>query len=212
MDGTFHKIDVSTWTRRDEYTFFSEGGCGFTMTADIDATGFHTFAKARGIKFYPLLVAATARILNAHTEFKYGWRGDDFGYYETVHPMFLDPTPDGSPKSLYSEYKSDLMEQVAEIERVRERYKDVVAYRPQGKAPPNIVNISCIPWVKFTGLSFCLQYCATYYPPIITFGRYEKHGEQIDIPLSVYCNHAVNDGYHCAMLINEIQALSEEFR
>lgn len=41
--------------------------------------------------------------------------------------------------------------------------------------------------------------------PLLTFGKFEERDEKTIIPLSAYCNHAVNDGYHCAMLFQEFQ-------
>lgn len=38
MDAAFHKIDLETWERREEYESFSRSGCGFTMTAEMDVT------------------------------------------------------------------------------------------------------------------------------------------------------------------------------
>lgn len=210
MNNTFHKIDVAAWARREEFEFFTHSGCGFAMTADLDITGFCAFAKRHESKLYPVLVAAAIRIVNAHREFRLGWDGGSgIGYYDVVHPLFFDSTPDGSPKSLYCAYKNDLLEQVAEIEKVRAEYEGIDGYSPQGEKPANLINISCVPWVKFTGLSFCMQYCATYYAPIITFGKFEKKDGGTVIPLSVYCNHAVNDGYHCSLLFSELQALSD---
>lgn len=209
MDTTFHKIDIASWERRDAYEFFSHGGCGFSLTVDLDITGLHAYAKTNGVKLYPLLVAAAIRVVNAHREFRYGREGEDFGYYDVVHPLFFDLTPGGNTKSLYCAYKNDLLEQAAEIERVRETYRDIEGYCPQGREIRNLVNISCLPWVTFTGLSFCMQYCATYYAPIITFGKYKKKEGRTIIPLSVYCNHAVNDGYHCSLIFSELQEMSD---
>lgn len=45
MDTTFHKIDLETWERREEYEYFSRGGCGFTVTAELDITHLRRYAK-----------------------------------------------------------------------------------------------------------------------------------------------------------------------
>lgn len=205
MDAAFHKIDLETWERREEYESFSRSGCGFTMTAEMDVTHLRRFAKENDAKLYPMLVAVAAQAVNAHRAFRYGWGGEDeFGYYETMHPLFFDVMESGNVKCLVAEYKPDALQQAAEVERVRTRYAGVDKYCP-GAFPPNSVNISAVPWVKTTNISFCLQHCATYYPPILTFGKLEERDGKGVIPLSVYCNHAVNDGYHCALLFREFQ-------
>ena len=50
MDTAFHKIDLETWERREEYEYFSRGGCGFTVTAELDITHLRRYAKAHGAK------------------------------------------------------------------------------------------------------------------------------------------------------------------
>lgn len=120
MDAAFHKIDLETWERREEYESFSRSGCGFTMTAELDITHLRRFAKENGAKLYPMLVAVAAQAVNAHREFCYGWGGEDeFGYYETMHPLFFDVMESGNMKCLVAEYKPDALQQAAEIERVR---------------------------------------------------------------------------------------------
>ncbi len=206
MDATFHKVDLETWERREKYEYFSRGGCGFTMTAELDITHLRRYAKEHGAKLYPMLVAVAAQAVNAHPEFRYGWsEEDEFVCYNTMHPLFFDVMENGNVKCLVAEYIPDALRQVEEIERVRAEYADVNKYNPQGAFPLNSVNISAVPWIKTTNISFCLQYCATFYPPILTFGKFEEQDGKTVIPLSVYCNHAVNDGYHCAMLFQDFQ-------
>ena len=210
MDGTFHPIDVASWARRDEFEWYSGAGCGYSITAEADITHLDAVRRANGYKLYPLLVSVMAQVVNAHIEYRYVWQDGTVGVYDVMHPMFFDQNADGSARALVAEYRPEIAAQMAEIERVREAYREVAAYRPQGSPPPNTVNISCVPWVAFTDVSFCLQYCATYYPPILTFGKYTRHPDgRVTIPLSVYCNHAVCDGFHAARLITEFQSRGE---
>ncbi|MDD3831098.1 MAG: CatA-like O-acetyltransferase [Clostridia bacterium] len=199
----FTKVDIDKWARKDEYEFFTSGGCGFTVTSQVDITNLYTYAKSHNIKVYPLMVALVSQVINVHTEFKYNWCGDDFGYYDVVHPLFFDMNKSGNTKALFVPYNADTLQQVAMIESVKRQYKDVDAYRPQPNIPINVVNISVLPWIKASSISFCLKYCDGYYPPIITFDRYEQVDNKVLINMSVYCNHAVNDGSHACMLINE---------
>lgn len=207
INTNFHKVDIDAWERKDEYTFFVNSGCGFTMTSEIDITKLCEFSRKSGAKLYPLLVATVMRVLNAHREFRYGWGGnDEFGYYDVVHPLIFDKARTDNVKSLVAEYSEDVLKQVANINAVREQYADSDKHRPQGALPNNIINISAVPWVKTTGISFCLQHCATYFAPILTFGQLEKKDDgKAVIPLTVYANHAVNDGYHMARLFMEYQ-------
>ena len=104
-----------------------------------------------------------------------------------------------------AEYDKDLNRQLDNIDGVRRQYEDIDGYMSQEHRPINAVNISCVPWLKFTDLSFSLTYGAKYYFPILTFGKFTKQDGKVVIPLSVFANHAVNDGYHVAMLFADIE-------
>lgn len=203
MESIFHPIDVANWERREEFENFSRAGCGFTLTAQADITALCDCARATGMKLYPLMVWAAIRTANAHREFRYGYEGT-FGYYDTVHPLFFDLTAGGNVKSLAAEYREDAAQQVEEIGRVREKYRDSNEYQPQDFGQ-NVINISSVPWTRFTGLSFSLQYVATYYAPIITFGKYETEDARVSVPMAVYMNHAVCDGSHAALFLAEFE-------
>lgn len=212
MDSTFHVMDIENWERRQEFEFFTNSGCGFTATAEVDLTHIHAYAKQNGLKLYPLLVAVSAKAVNGHREFKYGRQGENrelFGYYDVVHPLFFDPAPAGNVRCLCAEYNDDIGVMLENIARLRRRYADSTLYRPQPDFPLNNVNVSCLPQLSFTGLSFALQYAAYYYPPILTFGKYTEKDGRLVAPLSVCCNHAVNDGGHCAMVYSDFQRLAD---
>lgn len=44
-----------------------------SLTVDIDVTRLVRFDKKHGMKFYPSMIWAVSKIVNAHDEFKYGW-------------------------------------------------------------------------------------------------------------------------------------------
>lgn len=74
------------------------------------------------------------------------------------------------------------------------------------KTPPsNHYIISCIPWFSFNGLSMQLQNAKNYYAPIFEAGGFTQTDGIIIIPLSITVNHAVIDGYHIKIFLEELQ-------
>lgn len=208
-NDTFHPIDLSTWPRRAEFKNFSDSGCGFTITADVDITNLLEYGEAHGVKLYPLLVGVTMKTINSHAEFRYGSVDGRFGCYEKFYPLFFERTPSGNICAMYCDCSDDVLYTARSMDETRTVYKGGDVYMPQPQLP-NVVNISMAPWVRFSGVSLSLQYCAGYYTPIITYGRFEKRDGRTFIPVAIYCNHAVNDGYHADMFINEVQRISNE--
>lgn len=208
MNEKFIEVDKSKWPRADEFEYFSKSPCSFSVTAEIDMTNLYCFAKENGFKIYPLLVAVTIQALNSRKEFRYHEFLDSgrFGYFEVLHPIVFQLNKNRNDvKALAAEYDENLNRQLQNIESVRRQYESKEGYMPQEYMPVNAVNISCVPWLKFTDVSFALTYGAKYYFPILTYGKFTKQGDKTVIPLSVYANHAVNDGYHVAMLFADIE-------
>lgn len=208
MNTEFHKINIDDWDRKDEYEHFTKvAPCGFSMTADVDISNLYRVVKDRNMKLYPALVSLAAQVINEHIEYRFAVTQDgELGYYEVLHPLFFDVIESNKNiKVLCSQYNEDWQKQMEEIEAMREKYKNIDKYSPQGLLPPNVVNISCVPWVKFSNLSFCLPHSTYYFTPILTFGKFENKDGKILIPLSVHVNHAVNDGYHCSRLFLDFE-------
>ena len=91
MDTTFHKIDLETWERREEYEYFSRGGCGFTVTAELDITHLRRYAKAHGAKLYPMLVAVAAQAVNALSLIHIWGKAWNRNKTQTCSPRRCDP-------------------------------------------------------------------------------------------------------------------------
>ncbi|MDD4291699.1 MAG: CatA-like O-acetyltransferase [Clostridia bacterium] len=202
-------IDFETWERREKYDFFMHGGCGFNITSPVDITKAYDYAKAHSVKLYSLLVAVTAKALNMHDCFKYGWKDDKFVCFDVVHPLIYELPEGHDAKCLCAEYDDNIIKQIDNIERVKEEYKGSFAFRPQKNIPQNSINISCVPWIETESITYCLKYCESYFAPIITFGRYEKKDGKVIIPLSAYLNHAVCDGFHAATLVKDFASLCD---
>jgi len=78
---------------------------------------------------------------------------------------------------------------------------------PQGAEPPNILNISSIPWVAFTG--FNLNLPTDYLLPILTIGRHAEQDGATRMPLAIQVHHAVCDGYHLGRFVEHVQGLAD---
>ena len=73
----FQKIDFQTWERTKEFRFFMNNLRNvISITVDLDVTVFLRRVKARGQKFYPSMLWAVSRVVNAHEEFRVGRNAD----------------------------------------------------------------------------------------------------------------------------------------
>ena len=64
------KLDLSSWSRRRQYEFFST--CSqpfFSLTFELDVTALYDYVKPRGLSFYYALCYTTAAAMNRVPEF-----------------------------------------------------------------------------------------------------------------------------------------------
>ena len=92
MEYHFTKIDLNRWSRGKLFcTYIDHMRIVMSLTVELDVTHLLEFSKANGLKFYPCMIWAVSKIINAHDEFKYGW-GSDGGLirWDFVSPSYAD--------------------------------------------------------------------------------------------------------------------------
>ncbi len=209
----FNKIDMQSWNRRESYNhYFDNVPCTYSMTVNLDVTGFLEAVRHRGLKFFPVMLFAISQIVNAHKEFRMDLDEDGcVGYYDYSNPcyaVFHDETE--TITNVWTEYSVDLGVFVDSYNDDMSRYKNECrSSKPlEGK---NYFNVSCIPWTCFTGFNLNLQKGYEYLLPIFTIGKYFSDGEKVMLPLAIQVHHAVCDGFHVARFVNELQQYLNSF-
>ena len=85
-------IDLNAWERGKLFCYFTEKLRNvMSMTADIDVTPLLSFVRANGMKFYPAMMWAVSKAVNARDEFRYGRdsRGNLIRW-DAVSPYYAD--------------------------------------------------------------------------------------------------------------------------
>lgn len=207
MNTKYSIVDMENWKRKDEYEYFSYGGCNFNITSRVDITRIYEYHKKNNIKLYSILASLMIKALNSFEEFKYGYIGKELVIYDVVHPTLYDLNKDNKLHSYCPEYSDDIPMMIKSIDEMSQKYKESNAYRC-GEIPNNSVMISNIPWIDIYSMSFDLQYGFGFLAPIIAFGKYETVEDKKYMPISIYVNHKVADGYHVSMLIKKFGELA----
>ena len=85
----FSPIDLERWDRRAIFEEFLGLDCSFALTRELTITRFHSYVKARGLRFYPSLVWAVVTAVNQHKEFRMGLDPQGRpGFYDLVHAEY----------------------------------------------------------------------------------------------------------------------------
>lgn len=204
----YTKIDMNTWDRGRLFeTYIKSMRVVMSMTADINAAPLLKLTKTYGLKFYPAMIWAVLKTVNARGEFKYGWgeRGELIKW-DFVSPSYAEFHKDDEKcTKTVTEYSGDLFDFHARFLEDRERYKNCRGFATE--QPPNFFDVSCLPWLRYRSFDMHVFDGGKFLAPVITWGKYEREGGRCLMPLTMNIHHAVADGFHLARFFLELQEL-----
>ncbi|WP_084861361.1 CatA-like O-acetyltransferase [Salibaculum halophilum] len=205
-------IDLAIWPRAGAFRLFrGYERPHFALTARLDVT--HLMArKADGISPFRACLYALSAGFHAVPDLRTRFRGAD-----TVvehDRLTLSPTialPDGSFRFGYIDFTDDWSAfdaaAAAEIAAVREGAARV----PNTGERDDLLYLSCLPWVDFTGLTNAMpdaQDCI----PRLSWGKFvtDENGRST-CAFTAEVHHAIADGAHLGQAISVIQDRLDSF-
>ena len=208
----FTPIDRETWSRTPYYDYYrTQLKTKYTVSIKIDITVLVTTYKLKGYKFFPTFLYVIMRALNNSEALRTCIHEGQLGVWDFLSPQFtLFHEDDKTFSDLWSVYHEDFQTFHQAIIQDIEQYKNVKGIKVKAGLPANFVPISCVPWISFESISQDTSHDTDFLKPIIRFGKFYHDQERVLIPLSVYVNHAIADGYHTAMFLNDIQQIADQ--
>ncbi|WP_062180676.1 CatA-like O-acetyltransferase [Dysgonomonas macrotermitis] len=212
MKPIFEPIDLDKWERRKYFDYFYHKiKTKYNLTKNIDITRLIEVKEEKGIKIYPTLLYLITRAVNRNKEFRISFNSEGvLGIWNYVNPAYtIFHDDDKTFSDVWSEYSENFAVFYANILTDMETYKDVKEIKARPDQPANFCLISSLPWLSFDGFGQDTFTESSLLFPFIRFGKYFEQDGRILLPLAVFINHAVADGYHTCKLINDIQYLSD---
>ncbi|MDT2864946.1 CatA-like O-acetyltransferase [Vagococcus carniphilus] len=206
---TFNQINRQTWKRDQYFENYMASQTSFSMTVDIDITNLYEFLKEHHYKLYPALIFMTTKVVNNHIEFRTTFNSENkLGYWSKMEASYT--IFDSTSKEFYVRW----LEECDSFKEFHKRYleKQKIPYEKNSFSeediPENCIAISMIPWQSFTGFNLNINNNPNYLLPITTFGKYYIRENKRWLPVSIQVHHAVCDGYHASLFIEELQQLA----
>lgn len=206
-------IELSTWPRRETFEHYRKAvPCSYALTVEIDVTAFASALSDSSRKSYVAQIWALATVVNRHDEFKMCLDGSGHpAVWPTVHPMFTVFNADRETfASVWAPYDPDFTVFHSAAAELLAQHRTSTTLFPQRELPPNVFDVSSLPWSSFTGFTLNIRDGWEHLAPIFTLGRYVERDGRVLMPLAVQVNHAAADGFHATRLITEFQALMAE--
>lgn len=207
MDG---KIDMEKWDRKDIFSFF--GGISnpfYVVTYRQDVTELYSFVKRNKLSFYYSLIYLCTKAVNNVNAFHKVIRGGEVFRIGDRIPSFTD-LKKGS-ESFYI-VTLPLGENIAAFsENARKKSAEQTFFIDKAAETDALIYFSCLPWVDITAVTNERDLSAKNAPddsvPHITWGKYVKNGDRLELGISVEVNHRLIDGVHIGRFAEELDRL-----
>lgn len=208
MEPGYTKVNLQEWSQGALFqSYIDHMRIVMSLTVEIDVARLLAFTQKNGLKFYPVMIWAVSKVINAHDEFKYGWdRDGNLIRWDLISPSYADfHKEDENFTKMVTPYCDDVYEFHRRFMQDREANREKRAFVED--QPPNFFDVSCLPWVHYTHFDLHVFDEGRFLAPVVTWGRYEWRQEQCRMPLTMNIHHAVADGFHLSRFFTEVQQL-----
>lgn len=209
----FHVMNLEKWERKTHYEAYTTFlPMHWNITVKLDLSVLLSVLAAEGLRLYPAMLYLASTAINAMPEFRmaYDTQGN-LGYYDSISPSYtIFHEQDHTFSDIWTAYQIDFKAFYEAVVQDMTDWKDVRGYHTKPNRPQNCVPMSMVPWLAFESCAFDTPKSSKMLLPVLTFGKYTKQEEnRYTMPLSIFANHAVADGWHCAQLVEKMQQLAD---
>ena len=199
------KFDIENWNRKEHFNFFNQFEEPFYgVTVDIDCTIAYQKCKKEGIGFFLYYLHQSLAAANAVENFRLRIEDNQIYLYDQVNASAVINRADNSFGFSYIDYFTDFkafeVSAKVEIENVR----TASGLNLSGNNA-NVIHISAMPFSKFTSLSHARSFSFRDSCPKFSFGKMTDTEGLKSMPVSIHVNHALVDGYHVGLFVDEFQ-------
>ena len=208
----YKKIDINTWSRKDQFLLFKEyEDPFFNITANIDATSLYLHCKKNKESFFLSKLFCSMKTVNGIDNFKMRIKEDQLIIYDINHCGCTVIHENKSFTFCYFEYFENREEFLKKGKATLTAHLENPSFDPKHEEL-NLIHHSTLPWIHFTQFKHARKgngYSDSI--PKITFGQAKQNAEgRYIIPISVAVNHALADGYHVGLFFQKIQDAFDE--
>ncbi len=203
-------IDLDNWNRKEHFLFFSKfEEPFFGVTVKVDCTIAYQKAKEKGISFFLYYLYRALKAANEIENFRYRIIENQPYDFATINASPTINRPNGTFGFAYMDYFEDERQfyetALQEIENVRNSKSLLPAVSGE-----NVIHFSAVPWLDFTSISHARSFSHPDSCPKISFGKMTENNRVKEIPVSIHVHHALMDGYHVGLFVEQFQNLLNE--
>ncbi len=197
----FHLIDMDHWPRKEFYLhYLNDVVCSYSVNVELDIT------TLRGEKLYPAMIWLLTGVVNKFQEFRTSLTDNGPGYFDVMNPNYtIFNDAEKTFSCIWTEFTEDYALFCKRYQEDTERYSCSTQFAPKPGIPKNCFDISMVPWLTFSGFNINVFGAEKHLLPIFTMGKWKEKDNKRILPLAIQVHHAVCDGYHVGMFVEELQ-------
>ena len=200
------KIDIDNPHRQRHFKMFNNmNHPHFNICARLDITDFLGTTTKEGLAFTPAIVYLISRTANEIREFRQRIRMNSIYEHESVHPSFAVKTEVSDVFSFcYVDYQANAEAFIQDALQQMKRMHVEPSLEDEDERD-DYLFLSVIPWIHFTSIQHAMSFHPHDSVPRMVWGKYQKEGNTVWMPLSVQVHHAVVDGRHVGLYFDRMQ-------
>lgn len=201
-------LNIDTWSRKEHYAFFNTFEEPFWgATIRVDCTEAYSICVDNSVSFFVYYLHKALAAANNILEFRYRIEENQVWVYDKIHAASTIGRTDHSFGFSYMAYDKDFSTFKKTAQHEIDRVKATSGLGPPSKLP-NVIHFSSLPWLDFSAISHARSFARPDSSPKISFGQMviEKNGRR-SMPVSIHVHHALADGYHVGLFVQQFQKL-----
>ncbi|MDD3126752.1 MAG: chloramphenicol acetyltransferase [Candidatus Izemoplasmatales bacterium] len=199
------QVDIVNWPRKNHYLLFKDfQNPFFNICANVEVTNLVEYANRNGFPFFATFLFLVMKTINKTLEFRYRIRENGVVLHDVVHPSYTVMTDEKLFRFVTTLYVSDMREFITNVTNDIFKSKKTISLE-DAEGVDDLVYISSLKWVSFTSVSHPYDNKKIDSFPRVTWGKYYTDNNKIIIPVSVAAHHALCDGEHAAIFLNDLQ-------
>lgn len=210
----YRTIDMASYERRSHFEYFKSLSFPYVgTTVNVDITDFLETVRRQKLPFFLSFCYCVSRAANRVPQFRQRIRGNSILEYSrclTSHTVALE---DGTYRYCTLDSGMEFSAYLPLAVKAQEEARQSDGISESSGEAENMFFLSTLPWLSYSALIQPVPIPADSNPRI-TWGKYQRQGERMELPVSVLCHHALVDGLHIAsfyrFLDEELKLLSDE--
>lgn len=196
-------VDMASDPRSGQFAYFRSMADPWAgITVQVDITAFH--AAVQGRPFFLSFLYALTRAANAVPEFRRRLLNGQVVEFDRCCPSYT--AMKDSDVYVYCLVDSGLLPYEEFLEEGKRRQAEALAGDELVESGDPLSNffVSCVPWLAYTQLKHP-HVGPEDSNPRFSWGKYTEANGRITMPVTVFVNHALADGWHITQFFRNLE-------